>query len=83
MPRPGRPFEQLIPLRRRVYTAALFSLLAALLYADQNLLAPNLSAAAADFGFSEAVRLLPVTVQFAMAGNGPLSSNSTRISLAV
>ncbi|KAF6255108.1 major facilitator superfamily domain-containing protein [Scenedesmus sp. NREL 46B-D3] len=40
------------PWRRR-YTVALVSVIAALLCADQNLLAPNLSAAAAYFGLNE------------------------------
>lgn len=37
--------------KRRMYMVAIFCLTAALLYADQNLLAPNLTAIADDFGF--------------------------------
>jgi predicted MFS family arabinose efflux permease len=40
--------------RRRWAMTCLFALQAALLYADQNLLAPNLSAAAAEFGLDDA-----------------------------
>ena len=39
--------------REKWYTVSLLTLTAAMLYADQNLLAPNLSAAAEEFGFSE------------------------------
>ena len=41
---------------RRFYTAAMFCLVATLLSADQNLLAPNLTAVARDFGFTDAQR---------------------------
>jgi predicted MFS family arabinose efflux permease len=40
--------------RKRWAMTCLFAVQAALLYADQNLLAPNLSAAAADFGLDDA-----------------------------
>lgn len=39
--------------REKWYTVGLLTLTAAMLYADQNLLAPNLSQAAEEFGFSE------------------------------
>ena len=42
--------------RERTYMVALFSLTAALLYADQNLMAPNLTAIATDFGFDSQQR---------------------------
>jgi predicted MFS family arabinose efflux permease len=42
------------PSARDRATLALFSLIVALLYADQNLLAPNLTAIGAEFGFSRA-----------------------------
>ncbi len=45
-----------ITARQRVYMVTLFSLVAALLYADQNLMAPNLSVIAADFGFDDQQR---------------------------
>ena len=42
--------------RSRIFTLALFTIVVVLLYADQNLMAPNLSAIAEDFGFSDEVR---------------------------
>ncbi|CAM9778791.1 unnamed protein product [Ascophyllum nodosum] len=39
--------------RSRIFTLALFTIVVVLLYADQNLMAPNLSAIAEDFGFSD------------------------------
>lgn len=42
-----------IPQWQRVYMIVLFGLVGALLYADQNLMAPVLSDIAADFGFSK------------------------------
>lgn len=42
--------------QRRYYTAGMFCLVATLLSADQNLLAPNLTAVAKDFGFTDAQR---------------------------
>lgn len=42
--------------QRRYYTAAMFCLVATLLSADQNLLAPNLTAVAKDFKFTDAQR---------------------------
>lgn len=41
---------------RRYYTAGMFCLVATLLSADQNLLAPNLTAVAKDFDFTDAER---------------------------
>lgn len=38
---------------RRYYTIGIFTLTAALLYADQNLMAPLLTPIAADFGFND------------------------------
>eukprot|EP00887_Chlorella_sp_A99_P001012 scaffold5.g1012.t1 len=55
-----RPPSRMLPggigPRKRTYMVSIFSLVAALLYADQNLLAPNLTAAAEDFGFDETER---------------------------
>lgn len=55
-----RPPSRMLPggigPRKRTYMISIFSLVAALLYADQNLLAPNLTAAAEDFGFDETER---------------------------
>jgi len=42
--------------QRRYFTAAMFCLVATLLSADQNLLAPNLTAVARDFNFTDAQR---------------------------
>jgi hypothetical protein len=48
-PRTGHP----IPRLQRYYMVAIFTLTASLLYADQNLMAPNLTAIANEFGFNE------------------------------
>lgn len=45
-----------VPARRRNYTVVIFCITASLLYADQNLMAPNLTAIAQDFGFDDAQR---------------------------
>ncbi len=45
-----------IPLAQRVYMVAIFTLTAALLYADQNLMAPNLTAIAREFHFNDEQR---------------------------
>ncbi len=45
-----------IPLVQRVYMVAIFTLTAALLYADQNLMAPNLTAIAREFHFNDEQR---------------------------
>ncbi|GLC48102.1 hypothetical protein PLESTB_000715300 [Pleodorina starrii] len=50
---PPVPFEHPISLPRRRWMVFMFCLVAALLFADQNLLAPNLTAAAHYFGLSE------------------------------
>ncbi len=42
--------------RQRVYMVCIFCAVASLLYADQNLMAPNLTAIAADFGMDAAAR---------------------------
>ena len=42
-----------IPTLQRYYMVAIFTMTASLLYADQNLMAPNLSLIAEEFGFSE------------------------------
>lgn len=42
--------------QEKIYMTALFTATAALLYADQNLLAPNLTAIAEDFGFDDQQR---------------------------
>ncbi|GAB4817048.1 hypothetical protein N2152v2_004094 [Parachlorella kessleri] len=42
--------------RRQAYMVAMFCLTASLLYADQNLMAPNLTAIARDFGFNDEQR---------------------------
>lgn len=42
-------------LRSTTFTLALYTIVMALLYSDQNLMAPNLSAIAEDFGFSDEV----------------------------
>lgn len=42
-----------IPTLQRYYMVAIFTLTASLLYADQNLMAPNLSLIAEEFGFNE------------------------------
>jgi len=42
-----------IPASKRYYAVTMFCLIAALLYADQNLLAPTLSLIAKDFGFND------------------------------
>ncbi|GIL90022.1 hypothetical protein Vretimale_18101 [Volvox reticuliferus] len=52
-PQPAVPFEHPISLPRRRWMVFMFCLVAALLFADQNLLAPNLTAAANYFGMSE------------------------------
>ena len=44
---------------RRYYAVTMFCLIAALLYADQNLLAPTLSLIAKDFGFNDVVTTPP------------------------
>lgn len=49
---PDAPHKQ----QRRYFTAAMFCLVATLLSADQNLLAPNLTAVARDFNFTDAQR---------------------------
>ena len=43
-------------LAERVYTVTIFTLTACMLYADQNLMAPNLTAIARDFGFDDQQR---------------------------
>ncbi|PSC76649.1 MFS family transporter: sugar [Micractinium conductrix] len=59
-PSERRPSTPVLPggisKRERMVMVSLFSLTAALLYADQNLMAPNLTAIATDFGFDEAQR---------------------------
>ncbi len=45
-----------MPLAERVYMVVIFTLTAALLYADQNLMAPNLTAIAREFGFDDRQR---------------------------
>ena len=45
-----------IPLPQRLYMVFIFTLTASLLYADQNLLAPNLTAIATEFGFNKLER---------------------------
>ncbi|GLI68460.1 hypothetical protein VaNZ11_012882, partial [Volvox africanus] len=50
---PAVPFEHPISLPRRRWMVFMFCLVAALLFADQNLLAPNLTAAANYFGMNE------------------------------
>ncbi|GIL67678.1 hypothetical protein Vafri_21012 [Volvox africanus] len=52
-PQPAAPFEHPISLPRRRWMVFMFCLVAALLFADQNLLAPNLTAAANYFGMNE------------------------------
>ena len=47
------PFVHPFSRKQRLYTVSLFTLMASLIFADQNLLAPNLSAAAAFFGFDD------------------------------
>ena len=47
------PLEADPPDRRRWYAVALLTLTSAFLYADQNLLSPNLSAVAEEFGFDD------------------------------
>ena len=42
-----------IPTWQRYYMVAIFTLTASLLYADQNLMAPNLTAIAEEFHFTE------------------------------
>ena len=42
-----------IPTLQRYYMVMIFTLTASLLYADQNLMAPNLSIIAEEFGFNE------------------------------
>ncbi len=42
-----------IPSLQRYYMVTIFTLTASLLYADQNLMAPNLSIIAEEFGFNE------------------------------
>ena len=44
-----------IPATERYYAVGLFCLVAALLYADQNLMAPNLTQMQHDFGFTDVV----------------------------
>ncbi|KAL6755542.1 major facilitator superfamily domain-containing protein [Haematococcus lacustris] len=46
-------FTHPIPVWRRRYMVCIFTLMATLLFADQNLLAPNLTQVAADLGISE------------------------------
>ena len=43
-------------LRSRIFTLALFASVTVLLYSDHSLIAPNLSAIAEDFDFSDKVR---------------------------
>ncbi|GFR52041.1 hypothetical protein Agub_g14558, partial [Astrephomene gubernaculifera] len=52
-PPPAPPFRHPLPPRQRVWSVVMFCLVAALLFADQNLLAPNLTAAAAYFHMNE------------------------------
>ena len=53
MPLELEPEQLNIRRTRPVYAMALFAVTTTLLYADQNLLAPNLSQVAAEFGFSD------------------------------
>ncbi|KAK9838287.1 hypothetical protein WJX81_002411 [Elliptochloris bilobata] len=53
----GQPLEvHAMSLAERVYTVVIFTLTACMLYADQNLMAPNLTAIARDFGFNDQQR---------------------------
>lgn len=56
MPLELEPEQSQIRRKRPVYAIALFAVTTTLLYADQNLLAPNLSQVAAEFGFSDVER---------------------------
>lgn len=55
---PPKEFVHPMPAGERYYAVGLFCLVAALLYADQNLMAPNLTQMATEFGFNDTVRLL-------------------------
>ena len=48
-----KPFSHPIPRTKRAYMVFIFCLTASLLFADQNLMAPNLTDIAHDFGFSD------------------------------
>ena len=56
MPLELEPEQPQIRGKRHIYAVTLFSATTILLYADQNLLAPNLSQIAAEFGFSDLER---------------------------
>jgi hypothetical protein len=55
---PHKEFVHPVPALQRYYAVGMFCVVAALLYADQNLMAPNLTQMAAEFGFNDVVRLL-------------------------
>lgn len=52
---PQKEFVHPIPATQRYYAVGLFCVVAALLYADQNLMAPNLTQMANEFGFNDVV----------------------------
>lgn len=53
----GGEFPFLARLRSsRTFTLSLFTVVVVLLFSDQNLMAPNLSAIAAEFGFDDKVK---------------------------
>ena len=53
MPAVGSGSRPRISKLQRYYMVTIFTLTASLLYADQNLMAPNLSLIAKEFGFNE------------------------------
>ena len=55
---PHKEFVHPVPAMQRYYAVGMFCVVAALLYADQNLMAPNLTQMAAEFGFNDVVRPL-------------------------
>lgn len=55
---PHKEFVHPVPALQRYYAVGMFCVVAALLYADQNLMAPNLTQMAAEFGFNDVVRPL-------------------------
>lgn len=58
---PHKEFVHPMPAGQRYYAVGMFCVVAALLYADQNLMAPNLTQMADEFGFNDTVsRLCPV-----------------------
>lgn len=59
--------ETEVPSRRRIIAVALFATCVILLFADQNLMAPNLSAIAKDFGFNDEERDRKLGGQIALA----------------